>query len=330
MADYTIYALKVDSKHSEFVYNSLLSGEGRFGWSYVETGDLNLLKERIEQNGWNSLDEEEKECYQNFLLDFKKGDFVVYINTPSLGKCTIACITGGYYWKWENDDFNHRFSIDPGSISVFDRNDAIVHPALRARLKLRGRWWRIYLKEEFEKLLEALKQGKTGAQYTTETNFKYLAEAIKQFMPEITKKIHHTHPNFSLGRLIAEVMENIPNVNKVNFNDGAGDCGADIVVIYEEGFPIPGMLQQKTCVVQVKSYEGQHWSTRAVEDIERAFAHYPNADMGLIVSTASESTELFENAVDSLSNKINKPIGILIGADVATFVLKYGANLIFK
>ena len=151
--DYTIYALKGSSEWFD-ILPSLRNGEGRFGWSYIASADLRKLKQRVDQNGWDTLTDEEKDCYQVFLLDFKADDYVVYINVPEWGKCTVAKITGQYKWKFEDEDFNHRFSVDPSTVYVFGRNDASVHPALRSRLKLQGRWWRIYLKDEFSELLE--------------------------------------------------------------------------------------------------------------------------------------------------------------------------------
>lgn len=50
--------------------------------------------------------------------------------------------------------------------------------------------------------------------------------------------------------------------------------------------------------------------------------------MGLIVSTAAASTEALENAIDQLRNETRKPVGLLIGADVAALLLKYGADLL--
>ena len=49
MSDYTIYALKgsTDPDRDAITYKSLKEKVGRFGWSYVETADLNKLRTRI-------------------------------------------------------------------------------------------------------------------------------------------------------------------------------------------------------------------------------------------------------------------------------------------
>ncbi len=325
--DFTIYALKGSSEWFDTL-PSLQKGEGRFGWSYVETADLRELKKRVDEKGWDSLTDEEKDCYQVFLLDFKPGDYVVYINVPEWGKCTVAKVTGQYYWKFEEDDFNHRFPVDPNSVYVFDRNDASVHPALSSRLKLQGRWWRIYLKDDFTETLELLKKGVTPSLRTPEANLRFLSNEIQPFLLKITQRIHHTHPNYDLERLLVEVFKKIPSVVDVKWQGGARDHGADILVTFDSGLPIPGLENQSVLVVQVKSYEGDHWDTRAVEDIKRAFDHYPEASMGLIISTANTITTPVEQELDKLREESGKPVSLLVGSDVAAFLLRYGAKLL--
>jgi hypothetical protein len=325
--DRNIYALKGSFDWCD-IYSSLKNGEGRFGWSYVYTADLRRLRERIEKSGWDSLSEKEKDCYQNFLLNFKEGDYVVYINIPEWGKCTVAKVTGPYTWRFEDNDFNHRFPVDPTSVCTFDRNDAIVHPALSSRLKLQRRWWRIYLQDEFDALLDSLEKGVVPTPRSTEDNIRFLSKEIQPFLSDITEKIHYTHPNRDLELLLTEVFRRVPGVIAAYHQGGAGDHGADILVTFEAGLPIPGLETEYTLVVQVKSFEGEHWDITAVEDIRRAFKHYPEADMGLIISTATSSSSKLDDGLDELREECGKPVALLIGQDVAAFLLRFGAKLL--
>ncbi len=320
--DVAIYALKGSSECD--IFSSLQEGEGRFGWSYVESADLNDLKRRIDEKGYDDLTDQEKDCYQYFLLDFKEGDYVIYINVPEWGKCTVARVTGKYRWRFDEKDFNHRFPVDTESIVTFYRNDNLVHPSLRSRLKLQGRWWRIYLKDEFEDLLRALR---AGGGYS-EGNLQFLSKEIQPFLLEITQRIHHTHPNYDLECLLEQVFKKIPGVTEVKRQGGAGDHGADLLVKFNGGLPIPGLEQASTLVVQVKSYQGVHSDDKAVQDIARAFKHYPQANMGLIVSTADSSTESVEQALNKLREESGKPVAFLVGTEVAAFLLRYGAELL--
>lgn len=335
MSDYKVYALRAgDYDRSEYspqtLFKHIQAGEGRFGWGYVETADLNQLRKRIDDpgKGWCSLSEQEKDCWQWFLLQLKKGDWVVYINLPEYGKCTTACVSGGYRWQWDGErtDFNHRIQLDKSTVRTFETNDASVHPYLRARLKLPGRKWQIYCVDKFAELLQSIEEGKTGKHhYDGSTDLAYLGKEIEPFLADVTKHIHKTHPNYSLEGLIGAVFKNIPGVVDVKVLGGAGDHGADIIVEYEEGLPF--FRSQKKCVVQVKSYEEKHWDTTAVSDIERALPYF-NADMGLVVSTASESTGPVDAGLERLRTLFGKPIELMIGKDVARFVLQYGMDLI--
>jgi hypothetical protein len=327
MADYTIYAIKGDPDWRSKIFESLRQGEGRFGWSGRNATDLHQLQDKVATTGWDSLSSEEKDCYQGFLLEIKAGDYVVYVNVPEWGKCTAARITGPYHWKLDDEDFNHRFSVDKDSVLTFDRNDAVVPPALSARLKLQGRYWRVKARKEFEDLVQALKEGRAGKARTPADNLALLAKEIRPLLRDITRTIHRTHPNYDLENLVANVFEKVPGVIAVKQKGGAGDHGADVLVTFDSGPPLLGLQQQRTCVVQVKSFEGAHWDVKAAQDIRRAFQHYPEAEMGIIISTADSSTPALDQELDRTREETGKPVSLLIGEDLAAFFLRFGSEL---
>ena len=313
-----IFALKAppDAETVKKVYGSLQGGEGRFGWSDVESADLRQLDERIQKEGWDSLKDEEKKCYQHFLLSIRPDDYVVYVNMPSYGKCTAAKVTGCYEWRYEDDDFNHRFAVDASSLAVFDRNDARVHPYLSRRLKLPGRQWRVYAEPEFRSLLDELERGaEEHRTKTPEDHLSYLQIEKKEHLQRIAERIHHTHPEKHLEELIAATLKRVPGVKQVEHMRGRADRGADLWVDIET---IPPLVQK--LVVQVKSYEGEISYTKAVEDIANTI---DDADMGLIVSTATSVSAGFLEAMDKLKEEKGKPVELLYGSELAHFVLKY-------
>ncbi|TXN33417.1 restriction endonuclease [Methylobacterium sp. WL30] len=332
----TIYALKGPSEKANLVTEirqSLNDGEGRFGWSYLEEGhddvDLKRIATKIKEFGRESLTPLEIECNQAFLLGLEPGDWVIYINVPSYGRCTMAQVNKAYYWKHTAPDFNHRFGVDPTTVREFDRNDASVQPALKARLVLQGRWWRIYMQEEFEFLRAALVSGLAPQPRSQATSAALLGRQIEPLLIDITRRIQHTHPNYDLEVLLEQVFKLMPGVRRVTRQGGAGDHGADLIVEYESGLPIPSLQSQHTCVVQVKSYTGTHWDLQAVKDIERAFIHYPIADMGLIISTADSATEAFDAEIQKLRRETGKRVELLIGPDVARMILRFGDAAFF-
>lgn len=329
MQDRTVYALKGSADWASRVHESLKQGEARFGWSYVETADLRQLAHKIETTGWTSLSAEEQACYQHFLLGIVPGDYVVYINVPTWGQCTLARVTAPYHWRWTDTDFNHRLGVDPASVSTFDRNDQVVHPALAARLKLQGRWWRISANQEFDALLASLSLGAAPTPSTPSDNLDHLTREIDPLLLKITQAVHHTHPNYSLEHFIAEVLKAVPGVTNVRLQGGAGDKGADILMVIEEGHALT-TPRPTTCVVQVKSFQGHHGGTRAVDDIRRAFEAYPEAGAGLIFSTGVSTGPELEAALEKLRADFNKPVTLIIGAEMAIFILRYGAQLLSR
>lgn len=329
----TIYALKAPDRSAdvEKVYKSLLEGEGRFGWSNLKTGDLYQLRSRIETHGWHSLTEREQDCYHEFLLKVRKNDYVVYVNVPEWGKCTVAQVDGPYYWRWEPDDFNHRFPVEYATVQSFDRNSEVVPAKLSARLKLRGRWWRVNTEEEFQELLIRLAEGDGSAPRSWRTNLRELSTKIRPLFGQISEQIHNTHPRKDLEELIEQVFQRVPGVRKVERLQGGADRGADLLVDFEF-VPIPGLVQTQALAVQVKSFSGTHDDTGAVDDLQRAFEYYERRgraiDMGLVVSTASEPGYALIQAADKLCEQSGKPVSVLVGPDLVEFFFRYGGDLL--
>ena len=178
--------------------------------------------------------------------------------------------------------------------------------------------------EEFESLVDSLEKGEDGRPRTMETSLDRFKKEIQLDFKSITKKIHRAYPGADLEKPIAEVFRNVPGVKEVKEQGGAGERGADLRVIFEW----LGIQEQRTCVVQVKSFEGEMWETKAVDQIREAL-HSWDADMGIIVSTASSGSEALDMALDKLRDDTGKPVSLLIGEDVAAFLLRFGGELLF-
>ncbi len=308
------------------VYESIKNGISRFGWSQDDEHNLKI------EGGWSDWHSKNL-----FLLQIKPGDWIVHINMPSYGKCTAAQVKTEYNFdeglinSSGGIDFRCYFEIDKETIIEFDRNDPKVHPLVSRRLKLQGRYWKIHKgKEEFFNSIKSLKSGKNPIEEDSTIGVFHLREDLKPLYGEITKMIHKTHPEKKLESFLAEVFKNIPNVTeaKVNGSGWGTDYGADIIVKYNTGLDILNLNKEETLVVQVKSYEGEHWSTEAVRQINTAIIKF-EADAGIIITTA-KSTEKIEQEIEKVSNELDKPIALIAGEDVAKFVLKYGKDLLIN
>lgn len=329
MENYAIYAYNTPDD-VDFVYKSLVEDHvSRFFWSYREDCDLRKLNEM----SWNQMDNVQIDCWKHAhrLLDFKQGDWILHINVPRYGMVTAARILGDYYYDNDlpkgHNDGRHCFKIDRNTIIEFDRNDSRVHSYLSARLKLQRALWRIYCVEHFEKSLKELKEAAP-----TDKNVHFIKET-NQVIENFTKVIQSNYPGKKLEYFLAEVFKQIPEVLevKVNGSQWGTDYGADIIVTYAGSFYNCFAIEPQTLVVQVKSFEGNHWDTKAVDQLKTAISKY-EATMGLILTTGERTQEL-EKKFEELENELNVshknvPIYLLAGIEVAQFVLKNGMDIL--
>jgi len=157
----TIWVFKGSNvkENDEFISESARNGISRFGWSYGDFADLNFIKTKT----WNSMSDDEKDVWShsNFLLEIEKGDWIVHVNIPDWGICLAGQVSEVYKFEKENNklgDFRHLISLDKSTIIEFDRNDKNVLPIIKSRLKLRGRYWRIYYVEEFLETIKIIRE----------------------------------------------------------------------------------------------------------------------------------------------------------------------------
>ncbi len=317
-------------EYVDFIKKSLENGISRFGWSYYDTADLRLIKEK----SWAEMSKDEILTWKkaSFLQRIKKGDWIVHINIPYWGAVTTGQVIDDYNFEKEDNeisDLRHFFKLNMDSIQSFERNNPNVHPLTSRKLKLRGKHWRIYSEKEYFESIENVKSENVSIKGSSSIGLHYLKNELNPIYNKITKIIHNTHPEKKLEYFLANIFENIPNVTDVKVN-GSGwgtDYGADIIVKYNSGLDVFDLEKEDTLVVQVKSYEGEHWSINAVKQIKTAIETF-DANAGMIITTA-KSTDRIEQEIEIVSNELNIPISLVAGDDVAKFVLKYGKDLLF-
>ena len=316
----TIWAFaKIDDTDArKAVYESIKKGKSRFGWGSRDEDNL--------RKKWNGR--------QAFLLSIKPDDWVVHVNMPTWGKCVAAKVTGEYDFddgikcSWGND-FRHNFAIDADTIVEFDRRSVEILPTVN--LNPRQRYQRVYAVDDF---LQSIGNIKTNAVRNKKNEDEtkgifFLKEKSNDILKRITTLIHENHKGKNLERYFARVFRQIPNVVDVNEN-GFGwkkDYGADLIVTTSTA--ISNIQFEKKIVVQIKSYTGEHRDLNAVDQIETAIKEF-DASAGMIITTATR-TEALEKKIEEISQKIDTPIELIAGEDVAKFIIKYDKeqNLIF-
>ncbi|WP_372715258.1 restriction endonuclease [Ilyobacter sp.] len=319
-----IYALKI-GENVELVNDPLLKeGIARYGWSYVENANLKVM----EKLSWDEMTPEQKDCWKaNFLLKIKPGDYIIYINTPSYGKCTLAKVEEPYFWAWDKyqGDFSHCLKVDRDSIKTFDRNAKEINPSLSRRFKLQGKYWQIYLKEEFSELLELLDSGELSGDYANaDTRYNKTLEIIEPDLKLICSKIQSHHPEKTMEELVQIILERMPTVSNVERKSGASDKGGDLICEFDTGMDFLGIQRVERCAIQVKSYINEMDYDRAIRDIENVFKAEKDITCGLIISTAEKISERFQEKLDNLKSETGKDVGLIFGKDLARWFIKYG------
>ena len=239
------------SKVLKYLSDSIRKGTSRFGWGYVDTADLKKLQDKP----WQEMTSEEQNCWSkaNFLLEVKKGDWVVHINLPYWGACFAGQVIGEYsFARLDEDgvgDYGHTLKLDPKSIVEFERNDNRVLPIISSRLKLQGGHWRIHCVEEFLQTIQNIKAGPLGKKEKESVGIFYLKQDLSPLLKEITKKIQKAHPAGKLESFIAEVLRKVPNVISVTEHGkhkGWGtDNGADLIVAYKSGLSFSNLEKEE-------------------------------------------------------------------------------------
>lgn len=326
----TIWAIKATppQENPELVaslFDELKAGRARFGWSYHDDLDLTLIKQRLEAG--DPLSEPQREAWSKakFLLGLQSDDLLVYINMPSYGECTIVKVDGNY-------DFSHLWNSEPDFrhvvactyIATFNRNNDVVPPLLRARLKLMGASYRIHCRDEVQELLETLHSGRSGRSAQ-----ERLFEGMDQVIAEAVVHLQKNGPRHALEKLVMDLFSS----TGLNVNKGPDRNGADLeITVPRQPTGIPGIVRDELCAVQVKSYTGaiDVGGRDAIDDLKRAFASKESYSCGLIVTTATEMTPAFDqkfSAFREAEGRRGRGVGIILGDELARIAISTRAKL---
>lgn len=300
-----------DQEERHKVYNEIKKGFSRFGtWEQKKSLEEEYFGKHIG------------------LLKIKPGDWIVHVNSPEYGQCTAVKVISEYKYDQGIDcswgkDFNNYFEVDVDSIIEFDRNDPNVLPSVN--LAPRRRLQRVYQIDDFLQSIKNLKAEKHSETQKSERSVTHLKDKVSEILPEITRQIHEMNKGKDLENFLYEVFDKIPNANPIKNGFGwRSDHGADLIVEFEN--PIDRVNVKTRLIVQAKSYEGQHFDTKAVDQIIEGIKKY-DGDAGLLITTAEETEEI-GNYITEKSEEIDKTIDIIAGANVARFVLRHAPDLV--
>lgn len=309
-----------DATAREMIYQSVLNGISRFGWS-----------ERDDDNLYYGPKRSTRSEKQLFLLQIQPGDWIVHINTPVWGRCVAAQVLTGYKYDeglrcaW-GPDFRHCFDVDTNTVIEFDRHDPNIIPTVN--LKPRQRYQRILDVGPFLSSIQNLKLDRVHLRDGETREEYHLRESTEKYLVEIAKLIHEMHRSKKLEHFLAKVFRRVPGVSMVDETGAKGgkDYGADLVLTV--GSDIGNLDLVRKIVIQVKSYGGSHSDTYAVDQVKEGIKHY-SADAGMVVTTATPSEE-FEHRVQEVAEELDCPIDLLASEELTRFIMKHAPDMLFR
>jgi hypothetical protein len=151
------------------VWQSLKNGEARIGWSYKDDLDLQEIVDVNERGAWGTLNPEQQDAWRchGFVDRARPGDYLFYPNVPEDGQFAVVRLLPGDYRLLTgnqsiNGDFRSTRPCELVTLQPLARSDRIVHPWLRRRLGLQGRFYELYDQEVLDAFLDHLKAGEYG------------------------------------------------------------------------------------------------------------------------------------------------------------------------
>jgi hypothetical protein len=301
-----------DDAARQQVYEEIKNGKSRFGmWDQ----EVSLREEYHGRNG--------------ILLRIQPGDWIVHVNSPHYGHCVAVQATGEYAFDEGIEcntgrDFANYIPVDPKTILEFNRSDPNILPSVNLAPMRRAQ--RVLQVEDFLRSLENFRASIHNGDAYDSRGVIHLREKIKEEMlPRITELIHQMNRSKEFERFLHRIFESMPSVESIQNGFGwRTDHGADLIVSFHN--PLVGVSLSSRLVVQAKSYEGDHYDLKAIDQLVEGIEKY-NADGGLLITTA-EKTESLEDYVRQKVEETGKIIDVIAGADVARFVIRYAPDML--
>ena len=212
------------------VFEELVAGRARIGWSYQDNLDLRSILGRIERGEQLDDDEQSARRCLGFLTRPELDDYLLYPHQPARGQFTVVQVAGKYAYSNADDGLNGDFrSFRPCSVTTpepVDMYDEIVPSQLRYRLGRPGRFSQVYDTTALSLFLNALPlQGQIQDDSAT-TGVKRIHTELRQKVPNALRR-EFSQADLS-RRFCAELFERMGYSPEVQ--EGPGEAGSDVIV----------------------------------------------------------------------------------------------------
>ena len=311
--------VRTDKGRASFMLREFEQGRLRQGWGWLLSQDLRLLRAKV--NAGQKLTAEEAAAWRNRrLLDtepdgLKTGDVVVVPNLPEQGRWVIARVAGPYTYAPPDPeakvgaDYAHVVAVAPirapgGKLAVIDPDNAAVDARLRSTMRNLSRMWSIdALGAAVDKVIAAAEGGANTTEIESETAKQ--AGVFDAVRAAAWKAVRERYHGAQFEQLVLTLFRSIYTSGRVEHWGGRSEQGADLIVFTQD----PLGLEYKIAV-QAKLFDGVIDDTHALDQIAQARkAHC--VDAGVVVTTATEVSDRFEERRSSLEAELGIDIKVI-------------------
>lgn len=248
---FVVRAVEKDTgKPIEGVFDELVAGKARVGWSWCDYLDLREIRDKEGRN----LNEDQrvaKRCL-GFLTRVHEGDYLLYPHQPERSKFAVVQVAGEYGYDDGLDSGDFR-SFRPCVLltkTPVRWDDEIVEAALKARLGSLSRFEEMYDIAPLLGFLDSLPQAGQPRDDTNRASVGRIHKTLRDGLPDMLRR------EFSRAdlarRLCADLFERMGYSYVVQ--EGRTEAGSDIVVTVDDTLlPDDGFRVG----IQVFSYGGE-------------------------------------------------------------------------
>jgi hypothetical protein len=308
------------------VFESLVAGRARIGWSYSDDLDLRIIRDQVRAGAWENLTEDQKDAWRcsGFLERVNIDDYLVYPNQPTPGQFCIARVTGNYDYATDANSLDGDFrSFRPCELvtpTPLLREDRIVPPTIRRKMGLQGRFYQLCDADLFQDLLRELPH---AGNIEGPGIAPRVGRIVRGISRDVARRLQEEFPAHDLSRRFCQELFTRMGYS-FRVQEGPGERGSDLVVTVGSDL----LPREFTVGVQVKSFQ----EDVSLNDLRETVTQLENGwdanalDYGVVLTTGICSVELFEFVAAHNRDKPTHHVLLIDGQKLAElFIQHFGA-----
>ncbi len=315
------WVMRTDPNNRAFLWDELNHGRLRQGWGYREDQDLRHIAPLVRDA--QQLNDDQRLTWRGNrrLLDtepdgIRANDIIVVPNLPAYGVWSLVRVTGRYDYQIPEgqNDYGHFLLVKLLTPHAINPREEAVSARLRQTMRAQGRLWNIdRLSPDVERLVAAIQAGQAG---------DIVADRLPGLLEELERAAWASLTQRFQGREFERpcvlLLRELYGEEAVEYTSGRTERGADAICTYNDPLGV-----EHRVVVQIKMWEWEAGWTRPLEQIRQAYYAYAGITAGVILSTAEQTTQEFEQARQQLEADLHIPVRVVLRKELLRLLITY-------